>query len=50
MARTGPAHSLIQKKKEQKSSFCRTGVLTYILPLKIDQNFANLRHTGYSKQ
>lgn len=42
---TGPAHSLIQKKKEQKSLFYRTGVLTYNLPLKtvkISQNFAAL--------
>lgn len=47
---TGPAHSLIQKKKEQKSLFYRTGVLTYNLPLKNGQNFAKLRRTGYSKQ
>lgn len=47
---TGPAHSSIQKKKEQKSLFYRTGVLTYNLPLKNGQNFAKLRRTGYSKQ
>lgn len=51
MARTGPAHSLIPKKKgAKKSSFHRTGVLTYNLPLKNGQNFAKLRRTGYSKQ
>lgn len=46
---TGLAHSLIQKK-EQKSLFYRTGVLTYNLPLKNGQNFAKLRRTGYSRQ